>query len=349
MPTWGEILAQLQRPENRLGSGPEPRPNFDKVRREYLAHLYALTGRPVILYASAFTEGKQAGPEGLQVHIRDVHGFMEAVHGIADRELDLILHSPGGSAEAAESIVEYLRTRFDHIRVFVPLAAMSAATMMALGADTIVMARHSQLGPIDPQFIITTPEGARGAPAKAILNQFDKAKKEIEENPAALAAWLPILRSYAPGLLSMCEDSRALAETMVRGWLQRYMFRGEPDAEHKANSAASWFADYENFSSHGRRVGIAEARGQGLHVEPLESDQSLQDAVLSVFHATSHTFTGTAAVKIIENHLGKAFVTMSETVAVPIASPRLPGTLAADDPASNSSRAVRRRDRFRRR
>jgi ClpP class serine protease len=64
---------------------------------------------------------------------------MEAVSNVEEREVDLILHSPGGSAEAAESIVEYLRTRFDRVRVIVPVAAMSAATMMALSADEIVM------------------------------------------------------------------------------------------------------------------------------------------------------------------------------------------------------------------
>jgi hypothetical protein len=40
--------------------------------------------------------------------------------------------------------------------------------------------------------------------------------------------------------------------------------------------------------------------------------------VLSVFHATTQTFDGTPAVKIIENHLGKAFVKMERTVSIPI-------------------------------
>ena len=43
-------------------------------------------------------------------------------------------------------------------------------------------------------------------------------------------------------------------------------------------------------------------------MENLEDDDKLQDLVLSVFHATTHTFDGTGAVKIIENQLGKAFI-----------------------------------------
>ena len=203
--------------------------------------------------------------------------------------------------------MEYLRQRFDHIRVFALVAAMSAATMMALSADELFMGQHSQLGPIDPQFIINTPEGPRSAPAKAILNQFELAKRECQK-PENLAAWIPILRTYAPGLLTQCEDSQKLAVDMVAGWLERYMMNGEKNAAEKSREIAEWFADYESFRSHGRRVGREQAREIGLKVTDLEDDGELQDAVLSIHHAAMHTFSGTLAQKIIENHFGRAWV-----------------------------------------
>ena len=47
---------------------------------------------------------------------------------------------------------------------------------------------------------------------------------------------------------------------------------------------------------------------EGLIIEDLESDQKLQDLVLSVFHATMLTFdSGVGVVKIIQNHLGNMF------------------------------------------
>ena len=165
MPTWGHILNELKASKAPEGSGPD----LDGIRRKYLRSLHEYTGRAVILYATAFLEPRQVPPSELQISLVDIQGMMEVVSNIEEKALDLILHSPGGSAEAAESIVEYLRTRFDHVRVFVPLAAMSAATMLALSADEIVMGAHSQLGPIDPQFNIITPEGPRSSPAKAIL------------------------------------------------------------------------------------------------------------------------------------------------------------------------------------
>ena len=312
MPTWGEILKELQASRAPSGSGPD----FDAVRRGYLQSVYEHTGRPVILYSSAWLSAAAAQPEALQITLEDIQGFMEVLSNIEGPKLDLIVHSPGGSAEAAESIVEYLRQRFTHIRVFVPLAAMSAATMVALAADEIILGQHSQLGPIDPQFIIQTPEGPRSAPAKAILNQFNQAKKECED-PRNLPAWLPILRSYAPGLLNQCQNSRDLAAKMVESWLARYMFQGRPDAEDEARRIADWFSDYDEFQSHGRRVGVELASQQGLRIKPLEEDDETQDRILSVHHATMHTFAQTPALKIIENHLGRSWVLLGGIAAVP--------------------------------
>ena len=311
MPTWGEILTELNESSPVNGM-----PDFDGVRRRYLTEMNRLTGRAVILYATAWFESRPIPPAELQIGLPDIQGFMETVSNIRERELDLILHSPGVSAEAAESLVEYLRQRFDHIRVFAPVAAMSAATMMALSADELFMGQHSQLGPIDPQFIINTPEGPRSAPAKAILNQFELAKRECQK-PENLAAWIPILRTYAPGLLTQCEDSQRLAADMVAGWLERYMMNGDEDAAEKSRKIAEWFAGYESFRSHGRRVGREQARRIGLKVVNLEDDDKLQDAVLSIHHATMHTFSGTPAQKIIENHVGRAWVRLGRTVPNP--------------------------------
>lgn len=337
MGTWGQLLNELntlnqaaaKRPP--IPGGPSP---HDVLRRKYLKQLTDLTGRATIAYETAWLEQKDVGPQAVSIHLGDVHGFMEAVSNVQERELDLILHSPGGSPDAAESIVEYLRTRFDHIRVIVPLAAMSAATMMALAADEIVMGAHSQLGPIDPQFTIQTPEGPRSAPGQAVLDQFDLAKQQCANNPQNLPAWIPVLRSLAPGLIALCVHQRELAEDFAARWLERYMFRDEADAGAKAKAAAAWFADFTAFKSHGRRVSRDDARSLGLKIIDLEADSQLQDAVLSIHHAIRHTFGGTGTVKLVENHHGRAYIEMMGIVAVqgPPAPPQLPGSSGAQSP-----------------
>lgn len=332
MGTWGEILNELN-----ATVAPDGSINFDGVRRKYLRQLSDHTGRPVIAYESAgFAPPPGASPDSVQISLEpDVGAFMECVHGLpTENGLDLILHSPGGTAEAAEAIISYLRGRFSHLRVFVPVAAMSAATMMAMAADQIIMGAHSQVGPIDPQMTIPTPEGPRSAPAEAIKQQFAEAQSDLAANPSHVAAWLPILRSYAPALIKLCDDAAILSKTMVTSWLQAYMFQGQADAATKANAVAEFLSNYDSFKSHGRRVDRRALRDLGVDVLDLEEDKQLQDDVLSVHHAFNHTMAATGAVKIVENNLGKAFVRSVRAQVIqagPIpgpapSSPGLPGT-----------------------
>jgi len=195
MPSWGTILRdiiELRKKDPAV---------LDLVRRRYIACQYAHSERALILYATKWTQtGDGVPPDMISVADGDIQGFMECLHGVKETKLDLILHSPGGNPAAAEACIQYLRSKFEHIRVFVPHAAMSAATMMACAADEIVMGKHSFLGPIDPQLIMQTTLGPRSIPAQAILEQFDKARKECMD-PARLPVWLPMLQQYGPDLL----------------------------------------------------------------------------------------------------------------------------------------------------
>jgi hypothetical protein len=315
MPTWGELLTELaglrEKVQAEASAGtlkPGAPAPVDLLRRKYLKRLSAKTGRATITYETAWLGGNpDITGEDVSVGQVDVQGFMEAVSNVSERELDLIIHSPGGSAEAADSVMAYLRTRFDNIRAIVPHAAMSAATMMALACDEILMGAHSQLGPIDPQLTITTPEGPRSAPAQAVIDQFERAKAECQD-PKNIAAWLPIIRGYGPGLLAICDNQRALAEEFVAKNLEKYMFAGRASAAEEAEKAAEWFADHKAFRSHSRRVSRDDARAQGIKVTDLEDDQDLQDAALSVHHVIDHTFSATGCFKIIENHCGRGFM-----------------------------------------
>ena len=317
MPTWSGILDELQKSAEATGA-----PQFDAIRRKYLVEAAAQTGRDLILYATKWTQpDPHVTPELVSIVDEDLQGLMEVIHGLKGPNLDLILHSPGGSPEAAEAFVLYLRSKFSHIRVIVPQLAMSAATMIACASDVIVLGKHSFLGPIDPQIILNTPLGVRSVPAQAIKKQFDRAVEECQD-PNKLAAWLPMLNQYGPDLLVLCDEVSEMAESVVRGWLEAFVFRGEADRQAKAQSVAGWLANHENFKSHGRHLTRPELESRLLKIEHLEADQTTQDLVLSVFHATTHTFSATGAVKIIENHLGKAFIKMAQRViAVPQPTP----------------------------
>ena len=302
MPLWSKILAELS--QSAAQGSP---PDFDGVRRRYLADLQHHTERDIVLYASGWLQRDDAPPAQISITDEDIHALMEVTSGLQGPKLDLILHSPGGSPEAAEGIVAYLRSRFSHIRVIVPQLAMSAATMISCAADEIVMGKHSSLGPTDPQVMLATPLGTRYIPAQAVLDQFDKAQRECSD-PAKLSAWLPMLSQYGPALLVQCETALELSRELVSTWLEAYMFRDRKDRTELARSVSDWLSDHQRFKSHGRHLSRSELSEQGLAVIALEDDDKLQDIGLSVFHATTHTFAATPAVKIVENHAGRAFV-----------------------------------------
>jgi Serine dehydrogenase proteinase len=319
VPSWGEILAELNETIPAQGGMPD----LDGVRRKYLRELADLTGRPVIVYASDFLSGKSP-PQATAIDLEDMQGMMEVVRDLKGPNLDLVLHSPGGSPEGAAAIVSYLRKKYSNIRVFVPLAAMSAATMWALACDRIVMGKHSQLGPIDPQMVLPTGQ----FPARGIIEQFETAKDEVAQNPALLGAWAPILQQLGPSLLDQCDKAEQLAQRLVKTWLAEYMFKGEDDAEQQAAHVPEFFASYTKHQSHALGIDRDAARAEGVVIDDLEDDAELQDAVLSVHHATMHTFQG-AAAKIIENNLDRTYVKMG--AMMPIQA--VPAQIAPPQPA----------------
>jgi hypothetical protein len=278
-------------------------------------------------------------------------GFMETVHGLPRGPLDLMLHSPGGDANSAEAIMRYLRDEgFGPIRAIVPISAMSAATMMALCCDEILMGRHSQLGPIDPQFTLTTPEGPRFSPAQAILDQFDLAKEQCAQIPQSVAAWLPILRSYAPGLLSQCVSAQKAAEDMVSAAMQQYMLKDDPESATRAAKIAAWFNDHTTHRSHGKPLRFDEVKDHGVSVSLIEDDPELQDSILSAWHSVQLSLSQVSVYKLIENSMGVSWL-ISGSPGMLMMSPQMaPGTTpgpstpprpAVSGPSPN--RAARRR------
>lgn len=133
----------------------------DIVRRKYLKELADFTRRDVILYCTAYTTPQSNGvpSEALSLITGDIQGFMTALHNMDNDKLDIIVHSPGGSVEAVDQIMSYLRTKYSHIRAIVPQNAMSAASMMACACDEIIMGKHSAIGPIDPQITFPMSNG----------------------------------------------------------------------------------------------------------------------------------------------------------------------------------------------
>jgi ClpP class serine protease len=300
MPNWKQVLDEVGRTKNGHLELAQAAP--DIVRKTYLTKLHEHTGRNIIAYYSGWLSKSQAPAQDLAINDEDKNGFMMAVHQMDKAKgLDLLLHTPGGSMGATESIVFYLREMFgEDIRAFVPQIAMSAGTMIACSCKEIWMGKHSSLGPIDPQL--------NGLPALAVQKEFQRAYSEIKDEPKKLAVWEPILRKYSPTFLSQCENAVKWGEQFVQQQLESVMLRGKRNKTQRAKAIVQRLSDYDENKAHARHIHYDEAQDAGLEIRLLEDDSTLQDLVLTVHHCYMHTLQNGTAFKIIENQLGAAIV-----------------------------------------
>ncbi|GMV38305.1 MAG: serine protease [Myxococcales bacterium] len=293
MGNWSEILDEAK----KSGS------TYDLIRRKYLKKIYGHTGRNVIAYYSGWLQKPHLGNLPMfSIGDADMAGFMATVNKMdCKKGLDLILHTPGGSLAATEALVDYLRSKFgSEIRSFVPQMAMSAGTMLALACKSVVLGKHSSLGPIDPQI--------NGIPAHGIVEEFETAVNETRANPARGPFWGAIVGKYNPTLIGESKKAIAWSEQLVTQWLKTGMLSRDPSADKHARAIVAELGDHAVTKSHSRHYSVDAVSKLGVVVEPLEDDDKLQDLILSYHHAAIQSFSISPAVKIIENHRGVAFV-----------------------------------------
>lgn len=300
MPSWGELLDELQPHKNENGEE-TPGLTVDELREKYIKLLSQQTGRNVIAYYSGWL--KLGKTQNIDINDSDITGVMNSIKGLdCSKGLDLILHTPGGNPTATEGIVKYLHSKFNNIRVIIPQMAMSAGTMLACSASEIVMGKHSCLGPIDPQY--------GGIPAYNIITEFREAKTDLDNNAASKSYWDMQLKKYPAAFFYTVLDSIRLSSVLATEWLTNYMFADEENGTAKKKKITKIVAKLNaNNKSHSRHFTFDFCKDLGLKVTALEDDQNLQEAVLSVHHSFIITMDATAATKLIENQNGSRYIT----------------------------------------
>ncbi|MBN2232851.1 MAG: S49 family peptidase [Deltaproteobacteria bacterium] len=300
MSNWSDLLKEL----GQLGSP------FDVLRRKYLSELHEYTKRNIICYYSGFLQKPELRSNNA-VNDVDKNGLMTAINGLnVELGLDLILHTPGGDTAATESIVDYLWQKFSgNIRCFVPQMAMSAGTMIACSCREIWMGRQSSLGPVDPQL--------NGIPAHGVIEEFNRAYKEITNDPRTIPVWQPVIAKYGPAFIGECEKAVKWSTELVTEWLKRNMLKDDPQVDQKIETILKELSDHSVSYAHNRHLSLQKCRDIGLNVLQLEDDQELQERVLSVHHIFFHTLGSTSAFKIIQNHKGIAYILQAQNVLIP--------------------------------
>lgn len=295
------------------------------LRKVCYQEIEKLRGRPLLVYATKFLDGVPPGVPN-QIDLPDVDGFTDLVNSVSSSEsIDVLLHSPGGRPDATERIVEILRSKFKIVNFLIPHSAYSAATMLALSGNTIVLHPSAVLGPIDPQVLVPTKEGLiRFVPAKSILNGFAKAKAMIKkEGPESLPAYIPLIEKYSLDLFELCEDSEKLSKDLVSSWLLKYMFANEKHSAsltRKIKKSVSFFSDYDTHRIHSRPLTTSKLNNFSLKIEVADND--LRDLMWETYILLNGFFNVSPFVKLYESAHGVSWGKQFQIMIAPQQSPK---------------------------
>ncbi len=298
---WHDYIAPLlQQPQ-----GIQASTLFD-LRKLCYSEIEALREKPLLVYATKFIENVPDGAPN-QIDLSDVDGFTDLVNSIPSEitSVDVLIHSPGGRPDATERIVEILRSRFQQVDFLIPHSAYSAATMLALSGNNIVLHPSATLGPVDPQVGIPAKNGlVRFVPAKSILNGFDHAKSIIKRDGAkVLPAYLPLIEQYSLDLFELCYDSEKLSKELVSTWLKKYMFAGQRMNGQKLKKMVSYFSDYNSHKIHSRPL-TPEKIADLTDLKVSVASGSLKDLLWEAYILLNGFFSISPFIKLYESKTG---------------------------------------------
>lgn len=271
---------------------------IDKIKEEnnpqntiarHVKEYYQHTGRNCILYYSNFLTSDS---EETYIDFSDKLGYMTMTEELdKTKGLDLILHTPGGSVAATESIIDYLHASFgNNIRAVIPEIAMSAGTMIACSSKEILMANHSSLGPVDPQILDFA--------AKNLKKELNQAKAEMIAEPETIPYWSILLQEYPVNIAVECENLIEWSENILEKSLKYSMF---PDSNEEIDKIKKELITGDEIKFHGQNFSIEKCHEIGLNVKNLEKDEKLHKIVLSIHYAIMNYFSLKNSAKIFLN------------------------------------------------
>ena len=237
-------------------------------RQEIIRQIQVRTRRRLICYVSG---------RACKIDEDDAMPFVDLLYNLPQHQgLELLLHTHGGSIDAAEKLIRMVRSKVGEaeFRIVVPEFAKSAGTLMVLGADAVVMSDMSELGPIDPQMIFADSSGLRRwQSVQNYLDAYEEHSKTLAERPDDVAARI-MLGKLDPATVKLCQAAKMRAEQCAGDLLRRGMFR----LGGNWTLTVSELLETKRWRSHSQMISWEDAQHPdtiGLTVEYHEQDSPL--------------------------------------------------------------------------
>lgn len=264
------------------------------IRQDLMVKYEEKTGRHLLSYVSSFADHVAATVYDQDAEI--IENILRSWGGV--KQLDLLVHSPGGFAESAERIIEAIYTYCDDLRVIIPKQAKSAATMISMGAREILMSDTSEVGPIDPQMNY----GNMGRIAvQSIIKAYEQLTSEMaakQQKKQNYDAEVIMLSKIDPVMLREARKHMELAKDIAVKLLNRKMFQSKPITK---KDVEKFLDDSETFS-HGRLINSKTAKDKlKLNVTNVDKFDPVWMSIWEIYIRTTAAINQHRYAKLIED------------------------------------------------
>ena len=235
--------------------------------RRAIAEIEAIRKRPLICYVSNIVNPNIKAT--ISINYEDDLPFTEMISAInpGQKEVDILLVTPGGIAQQVAKFVDKLRPRFDLVSFLLPNIAMSSGTIFAMSGDEIVMGPNAYIGPIDPQ--VPNKDGLY-VPAQAILTLIEDIRVRGDEylKKSQNPPWtdLLLLKQMDAKEIGNALTASQYSIELVQNYLYNYKFKtwathtssGKPvtndEKTQRAKAVAAYLCDHSQWKSHSRGI-----------------------------------------------------------------------------------------------
>lgn len=249
--------------------------SFIEHRKPLIKKLQNLLDTKVISYIAATHHPMP------MIMSQDIPPFEDLLRSVSGADNGcLIINSRGGDGNVAEKIIMMCRQRFKKsFVVIVPDFAKSAATMIALGSDKILMGYLAELGPIDPQLGAPTPGGL--IPARSFIRGLKMIRDNIKKKGDPVQMYYPMLSQIRPEIIARSQSAIEGAQKFAEKWLKNYMLKNDPQ---QAKNVAEWLSKGKKYKSHGKVIDFDEAlKVLKLNVEKIPENSQLWDTTWELY------------------------------------------------------------------
>lgn len=240
--------------------------NLASEIRKALDEIQEIRKKPAICYLANVIRPNIKS--SISIQNNDDLPFSEMISTIPNtiNDIDIILVTPGGSAQQVARFVDKVRPRFDNVSFILPDMCMSAGTIFAMSGDEIIMDSRAYIGPIDPQ--VANKDG-RFVPAQAILTLISEIQKRGEKSikKGQQPQWtdLQIMNQIDAKEIGDAINASKYSIELVNNYLYDYKFRTwvahsdstlttSKERKDRAEEIAELLCNHEHWKTHSRGI-----------------------------------------------------------------------------------------------